>query len=77
VLTLITVKKFNLNEVKFLENVQKIHLNPGEFSIYSAIPDAEVRENLKSSSNMAKILDFPRLWMKFAKMLSVAPGLGC
>ncbi|MDR1236081.1 MAG: hypothetical protein LBJ96_03665, partial [Holosporaceae bacterium] len=35
------------NEIKFLENVQKIHLNPEELSIYSAIPDAEVREKLE------------------------------
>jgi hypothetical protein len=35
------------NEIKFSENVQKIHLNPGKFSTYSAIPDAKVREKLE------------------------------
>jgi hypothetical protein len=42
------------NEIKFLENVQKIHLNPGEFSIYSAIPDAEVREKLEDFIDYGK-----------------------
>jgi hypothetical protein len=35
-----------LNEVKFLENVQKIHLKPGELPIYAAITDADVRVKL-------------------------------
>jgi glutaredoxin-related protein len=36
----------NFNEVKFLENVQRIHLKLDEISIYEAIADADVRAKL-------------------------------
>jgi hypothetical protein len=35
-----------LNEVKFLENVRRIHLKPDEISIYATIADADVRVKL-------------------------------
>jgi hypothetical protein len=39
-------KIMTFNEQKFLENAQKIHLKPEEISIYSGIPDGEIRKRL-------------------------------
>ncbi|MDR0580489.1 MAG: hypothetical protein LBG04_00005, partial [Holosporaceae bacterium] len=39
-----------LNEIKFLENVQRIHLKSEELPIYSAITDADVRVKLNKFS---------------------------